>query len=90
MQMLDGALVDPDAAGCCAGVGGSGPGGYRPCASAPTTSGLLYDATTDEARHAFTCDRHAVVLRLPRPLTDDDLDELARRASAGRRARSPS
>ena len=80
MMLSDGgAPVQPDAAGCCVGLRGFGSSGYQSCATEPTTCGFLYFAATDQAWLAFTCERHAVVLTQPRPLTADDVLELDRR-----------
>jgi len=79
MRSLNGSPVDPEAAGCCVGLTGAGPSGYAGCTSEPTTSGHLVWLDTGEMRRAFTCDRHAVVLTQPRPLSAADLAELDRR-----------
>jgi hypothetical protein len=79
MRSLNGSPVDPEAAGCCVGLTGAGPSGYASCTSEPTTSGHLVWLDTGEMRQAFTCDRHAVVLTQPRPLSVADLAEMDRR-----------
>jgi hypothetical protein len=83
MRSLSGAAVDPEAAGCCVGLTGVGPGGYTTCMSEPTTSGNLVWLDTGEVRPAFTCDRHAVILTQPRPLSRANVDELDRRGGPG-------
>lgn len=79
MFVNDGAPVEPDAAGCCVGLVGAGSSGYQPCATPPTTTGMIYVARSDEAWLAFTCERHSVVLTRPRPLSASDVEELTRR-----------
>ena len=81
MRSLNGAAVDPDAAGCCVGLTGVGPGGFATCQSEPTTAGHLVWLDTGEVRPAYTCERHAVILTQPRPLSVADLDEMDRRLS---------
>jgi hypothetical protein len=78
MRLLNGAPVDPDADGCCVGLKGAGDT-YALCMTEPTTSGLIAVPETGQFAWAFSCDRHAVVLKSPRPLTVDDVEELARR-----------
>jgi hypothetical protein len=63
--------------GCCVGV--EGMAGYQPCATEPTTAGFVHLLDVDELVPAYTCDRHAVVLLDPHPLTPDDVEELAGR-----------
>ncbi len=78
MRMHNGAPVEPDAAGCCVGLTGVGEQ-YAPCVSDVTTAGTLTFVETAEVRLAYSCDRHAVVLEAPRPLTIADMQELDRR-----------
>jgi hypothetical protein len=82
MRSLNGAPVDPEAAGCCVGLTGVGRGGYATCMSEPTSGGHLVWPDTGETRLAYTCDRHVVVLTQPRPLMAADLDEMDRRRMA--------
>jgi hypothetical protein len=78
MRLLNGAPVEPDAAGCCVGLRGAG-GTYPLCMTEPTTSGIIAIPDTGQFAWAFTCDRHAAVVNSARPLTVDDMQELRRR-----------
>ena len=79
MSIHKGSPVQPDAAGCCAGLLGISSSGYQPCASEPTVSGTLSFLDTGETWHAFACERHATVVEQPRPLSAEDIVELNRR-----------
>jgi hypothetical protein len=81
MRIHDGTPVEPAAAGCCVGLTGSSRSGYSPCASEPTSSGVIAFRDTGDVAWAFSCDRHIGVLADPRPLTNEDLVELDRRAA---------
>ena len=78
MRLLNGAPVDPDAGGCCVGLTSAGTT-YALCMSEPSTSGIIAIPEKGEYAWAFTCDRHAVVVDSPRPLTVDDVQEINRR-----------
>jgi hypothetical protein len=81
--------VEPEAAGCCVGLIGTGRSGYSPCVSEPTSSGLIAFRDTGKVAWAFACDRHAGVLADPRPLTADDIAELDRRVTEEGRSDGP-
>jgi hypothetical protein len=82
MRIHNGTPVEPEAPGCCVGLTGSSRSGYSPCASEPTTSGLIPFRDTGVVAWAFSCDRHVGVLADPRPITSDDVMELNRRMTA--------
>ncbi len=80
MRIHEGVPVQPDAAGCCVGLGGGTSWGYQPCASEVSTAGAIIFPDSDVLHIAYSCDRHAEVLAAPRPLTAADIAELDRRA----------
>jgi hypothetical protein len=89
MRIHDGTPVEPGVAGCCVGLTGASRSGYSPCASEPTNSGVITFFDTGDVAWAFSCDRHIGVLAGPRALTNDDVDELDRRATEEGRSDGP-